>query len=85
MKCTHFQRMMLLTVREREKWWPKGVQRLLTDPSTGGKAEQMLMQFYNDADMWRCRKCGWNEVYSVYARPRCRKCGASMKSQEAIH
>jgi len=68
--------------REQDKWWPRGVVRYLKDPVTGQSMQQTLMTFYNEPATWRCPNCGWNEVFSRFSRPLCRKCRHGMRVQE---
>ena len=76
---------MIEARRNREdKWWPPDLPRRFMDPVTGGLLEQILMEFYNEPGMWRCSAWGWNEVFSSYSAPRCRKCGHSMRLQERL-
>ncbi len=77
--CLYFvneERMQQLS-RAKQKWWPDGVRRYFDDHT----AEQMLMDFYNKPALWRCSNCGWNETYSAYSVPACKKCAHSMKMQ----
>lgn len=68
-------------MRQTDKWWPKGAPQFSTDPVTGRALQQMLMPFYNQAGIWRCGNCGWNEVFSIWSLPCCKKCGKRMKLQ----